>query len=62
VSPARAGQLPNYQTFEQLLARHDAKLHDIRWTMNNACRSVGGVAVDEANEKPIKTAQAAVAR
>jgi hypothetical protein len=61
-SPATAGQLPEYKAFEQLVAKHDAKLHDIRWTTDNACRSVGGVAVSETDGKLGKTAQAAVAR
>jgi hypothetical protein len=59
---ATAEELPNYKAFDQLLAKHDAKLHDIRWTTEHACRSVGGVAVPDADGKPGKTTQAAVAR
>jgi hypothetical protein len=60
--PATAEQLPNDNAFHVVLAKHDAKLHDIRWTTANACRVVGGVAVSEADGKLSKTAQAAVAR
>jgi hypothetical protein len=60
--PATAEQLPNDHLFQKVLARHDAKLHDIRWTTANACRVVGGVAVQEADGKLSKTAQAAVSR
>jgi hypothetical protein len=59
---ATAEQLPKYNSFEVLLANHDAKLHDIRWTTAHACRSVGGVAVPDADGKLSKTAQAAIAR
>jgi hypothetical protein len=60
--PASAEQLPNDRHFQKTLAKHDAKLRDIRWTTANACRVVGGVAVQEADGKLSKTAQAAVAR
>jgi hypothetical protein len=60
--PATAEQLPNYSAFNAVLARHDAKLHNIRWTVDNACRAVGAVAVNKADGKLSKTAQAAVAR
>ena len=59
---ATAEQLPNCNSFEELLAKHGAKLHDIRWTTAHACRSVGGVAVPDAGGKLSKTAQAAVVR
>jgi hypothetical protein len=61
-APATGEQLPNDHAFHVVLAKHDAKLHDIRWTTENACRVVGGVAVQEANGKLNKTAQAAVER
>ncbi len=61
-APATAEQLPNYSAFNAILAKHDAKLHDIRWTKDNACRAVGGVAVNKADGKLSKTVQAAVAR
>jgi hypothetical protein len=60
--PAMAEQLPDYNAFHEVLATRDAKLSDIRWTTTFACRSVGGVATDKADEKPNKTAQAAIAR
>jgi hypothetical protein len=61
-APATAQQLPNDNAFHVVLAKHGAKLHDIRWTTANACRVVGSVAVDESNGKLSKTAQAAIAR
>jgi hypothetical protein len=59
---ATAQQLPNDRLFQKILAEQDAKLHDIRWTTANACRVVGGVAVQDADGKLSKTAQAAVSR
>jgi hypothetical protein len=60
-TPVTAEQLPNYNAFQEVLAKRDANLSDIRWTAAHACRSVGGVAVQDANGK-LNTAQAAVAR
>jgi len=57
-----AEQLPNHNAFQEVLAKRDAKLSDIRWTTVFACRSVGGVAVPEADGKLSKTAQAAISR
>jgi hypothetical protein len=61
-TPATAEQLPNYNAFQEVLAKRDAKLSDIRWTTAFACRSVGGVAVPQADGKLSKTAQAAISR
>ena len=61
-TPVTAEQLPNYNAFQDALAKRDAKLTDIRWTTAFACRSVGGVAVPEADGKLSKTAQASVSR
>jgi len=61
-SPATAEQLPTDNALHVLLAKQDAKLHDIRWTTDNACRVVGGVAAQEGDGKLNKTAQAAVTR
>ncbi len=61
-TPATGEQLPNYSAFQAVLAKHDTKLHDIRWTTANACRVVGGVAANNTDGKLNKTAQAAVAR
>jgi hypothetical protein len=60
--PATARQLPSYDTLQKVFATNDVKLHDVRWTTEAACRSVGGVAVPEADGKLTKTAQAAIAR
>jgi hypothetical protein len=59
---ATAEQLPNYSVFKAILAKHEAKLHDIRWTTANACRVVGGVAANNADGKLSKTVQATVER
>ena len=60
--PATAEQLPTYNSLHDVLAKREAKLSDVRWTTEFACRCVGGVAAPDADGNPSKTAQAAIAR
>jgi hypothetical protein len=39
-------KLPSYGAVRDVVAKHNAKLHDIRWSTNYACRPLGAVAVD----------------
>ncbi len=44
-SPASAEALPDYDAFRKSLAKHNAKLNNVRWTTQFACRALGCVAV-----------------
>jgi hypothetical protein len=46
-APATAGELPSIDAFRKIVMKHDAKLQDVRWSINYACRPVGGVAVEQ---------------
>lgn len=45
--PATGESLPSYKTFREVLAKHHAKLKDIRWSTEYVCRTVGCVAAPE---------------
>jgi hypothetical protein len=40
-------KLPGYHAFRDVLARHGASLHDVRWNTDYACRALGCVSVPE---------------
>jgi hypothetical protein len=42
-SPTTRDSLPSYDSFRDLVAKHDASLRDIRWSMAHACRALGCV-------------------
>lgn len=43
--PANSRSLPSYDGFRAILAKHNARLKDLRWSHAWACRTFGGVAV-----------------
>ena len=50
-SPAAAGDLPSYRALGDVVAKHGASLKDIRFSTNYACRTLGGVAIADAERK-----------
>jgi hypothetical protein len=42
-SPASAEALPDYKAFREIIAKLDARLRDVRWSTEYACRAVGCV-------------------
>jgi hypothetical protein len=47
-APTTARALPSFGAFRDLVAKHQVKLTDIRWSTNYACRVVGCVAAPDA--------------
>ena len=41
-SPIKAAELPSYKAFRDLVAKHDARLTEIRWSTQFWCRALGG--------------------
>jgi len=48
-APAKAADLPTAKMLQDTVAKHNAKLKDIRWSTNYACRPLGGVGVEDAD-------------
>lgn len=46
-SAAKAAELPSFGDFRDVAAKHGANLKDIRWSTDYACRTLGGVAVED---------------
>jgi hypothetical protein len=45
---ATAAELPTVEAIEEIVADHKARLTDIRWSAEHACRPLGGVVAPEA--------------
>jgi hypothetical protein len=58
-SPASAQMLPAYNAFDRTIANQGAKLGDVRWSTEFACRAVGCVAAP-AEERPTSAKQSVV--
>jgi hypothetical protein len=54
-SPAAAGDLPSYSALGDVVAKHGASLKDIRFSTSYACRTLGGVAIPDAERKVSKS-------
>jgi hypothetical protein len=54
-SPVGRQDLPGYDVFRHVLAKHQASLKDIHWSMAHACRALGCVSAPKA-DKAIATA------
>lgn len=54
-----ADKLPSLNTFQKIVAKHDGNLKDVRWSVNHACRALGGVAVPDSNKKVKQVTSAA---
>ena len=48
-SPIGAEELPSYNAFRDVLAKHNANLTGIRWSTTHACRALGCVSVPQAD-------------
>jgi hypothetical protein len=46
---AGAAELPTVEAIDEIVARHKARLTDVRWSAEHACRPLGGVAASEAD-------------
>lgn len=54
-SPATPQLLPSYSAIRDVVAKHNLRLKEIRWSTDYACRTVGCVAVPNSNP-PVRTA------
>lgn len=46
-----ADKLPTLKQFQEIIAKREAKLKDIHWSVNHACRVLGGVANPNTKQK-----------
>jgi hypothetical protein len=56
-SPTTRDSLPSYDGFRDLVAKHDASLKDIRWSMAHACRALGCVSAPKSAAEIAATLQ-----
>jgi hypothetical protein len=49
--------LPSYESFHDLVAKHDASLKDIRWSTSHACRALGCVSGPKSDAEIAATLQ-----
>jgi hypothetical protein len=57
-SPVKLQQLPRFSEIRDVIAKHDARLKEVRWSNNYACRPLGGVAEADPATKPVQVGSA----
>ena len=52
--PVALDKLPRFDEIRKVVAKHDAKVKDVRWSNEYSCRPLGGVAEVSSTAKPVQ--------
>jgi hypothetical protein len=53
-SPVTLEKLPRFGEIRKVIAKHDGKLKDVRWSNQYSCRPLGGVAEVKSTVRPVQ--------